>query len=418
MINIERAKGTWEVKPEQKIIRNRILNVLVKVFELYGYQPLETPTLQRFDTLASKYAGGTEILKETFRLKDQGNRDLALRYDLTVPLASYIALNPQVKLPFKRYEIGKVFRDGPVSSERFREFWQCDVDVVGPSSMLADAEYIKIIFRVFKELNLKVAVKINNRKILDGIMQYSNIKKDLIESAILTVDKLEKIGLEGVKKELKEKGISSGQIEKLIKIISLKGSNKQRLDSLKKLMKDNEGIKEIEELLDCSPEAEFDPTLARGLAYYTGTIFESFLVNSEIKTSVCSGGRFDNMVGNFIGNNQKYPAVGISFGLDRIEKAVKLDSKTTTKVYIIPINQIKKASELTEELRNNDINADVDLMNRSISKNLDFANALAIPYVIFIGENEIKQKKFKLKDMKSGKEELLSASDIIKKLKK
>ncbi len=418
MINIERAKGTWEVKPEQKIIRNRILNVLVKVFELYGYQPLETPTLQRFDTLASKYAGGTEILKETFRLKDQGNRDLALRYDLTVPLASYIALNPQVKLPFKRYEIGKVFRDGPVSSERFREFWQCDVDVVGPSSMLADAEYIKIIFRVFKELNLKVAVKINNRKILDGIMQYSNIKKDLIESAILTVDKLEKIGLEGVKKELKEKGISSGQIEKLIKIISLKGSNKQRLDSLKKLMKDNEGIKEIEELLDCSPEAEFDPTLARGLAYYTGTIFESFLVNSEIKTSVCSGGRFDNMVGNFIDNNQKYPAVGISFGLDRIEKAVKLDSKTTTKVYIIPINQIKKASELTEELRNNDINADVDLMNRSISKNLDFANALAIPYVIFIGENEIKQKKFKLKDMKSGKEELLSASDIIKKLKK
>lgn len=416
-MEIERAKGTWEVKPEQKIIRNRILDVLVKVFELYGYQPLETPTLQRFDVLSSKYAGGTEILKETFKLKDQGGRDLALRYDLTVPLATYISLNPQVKLPFKRYEIGKVFRDGPISSERFREFWQCDVDIVGPLSMLADAEYIKIIFKVFKELKLKVIVKVNNRKILDGIIRYSNIGEDLKESAILSMDKLEKIGLDGVKKELKEKGISNDKIEKLVKATSLKGNNKQKLDSLKKIIKNNEGIKEMEELLAYSPEAEFNPILARGLSYYTGTILESFLVNSEIKTSVCSGGRYNNIIGNFMGNNQKYPAVGVSFGLDRIEKAIELDSKTTTKVYVIPIKQIEKALELVEELRNNNINADIDLMERGISKNLDYANTLAIPYVIFVGEDEIKKKKFKLRNMKTGKEEMLKLSEIIKKLK-
>lgn len=416
-MTMERAKGTWEVNPEQKLVRNRILNVLTKTFELYGFQPLETPTLQRYETLASKYAGGSEILKETFKLKDQGSRDLALRYDLTVPLAIYIALNPQVKLPFKRYEIGKVFRDGPVSSERFREFWQCDVDTIGSSSMLADAEIINLTFSVFKELKLSIILKVNNRKILDGLMEYCNIQIEKREQIILIIDKLEKIGLEGVKKELKENRLSKDQINKLTKCINLKGKNKEKLSYLKKIIPNNNSIKEIEELLNYSPQAEFDVSLARGLAYYTGTVFETFLKDSDIKTSVASGGRYDNMVTNFVATNQKYPAVGIAFGLDRIEKAVKIKEKTTTKVYIIPIKQFEKALEITEEMRKNNINTDIDLMDRSISKNLDYANTLEIRYVIFIGEDEVKKNKLKIRNMESGKEELLSVSEIIKKLK-
>lgn len=414
MTNVERAKGTKEVNPEQKLIRNKIINTLTKIFEVYGFQPLETPTLQRFDTLASKYAGGSEILKETFKLKDQGNRELALRYDLTVPLAIYMALNPQVKLPLKRYEIGKVFRDGPISSERFREFWQCDIDIIGSSSMLADAEIINLASRAFKELKINVTIKVNNRKILDGIMEYCKIDEEKRDSAILSIDKLDKVGIEGVKKELKEKKISNEQIDKLIKIISVR----ENIEYLKNILPNNEGIKEIEELLKYASQAEFEPSLARGLAYYTGTVLEVFLKDSEIKSAICSGGRYDNMVGNFIGNNQKYPAVGIAFGLDRIELALKLEEKTTTKVYIISINQNQEALKLAKELRDNNINADIDLMNRSISKNLDYANILEIPYVIFVGEDEVKKNKFKLRDMKSGKEEMLTILDIIAKLKK
>jgi len=198
MAEVERAKGTREVNPEDKLLMNHVVDNLRRIFELYGFLPLETPTLQKFDVLASKYAGGAEILKETFKLNDQGKREIALRYDLTVPLALYIALNPNIKLPFKRYEVGKVFRDGPISSERFREFWQCDVDIIGSSSMLAEAELINLAFKAFKEFDLDVEIKINNREILDAIMKYAGIDSSKIETIILTIDKLDKIHEEGV----------------------------------------------------------------------------------------------------------------------------------------------------------------------------------------------------------------------------
>ena len=416
MTKIELAKGTKNIEPEQRLIRNKIINIITKTFELYGYSPLETPTLQKFDVLASKYAGGAEILKETFKVNDQGGRDLALRYDLTVPLSLYVALNPQVKLPFKRYEIGKVFRDGPISSVRFREFWQCDADIVGSSSILVDAECVNLFSTVFKELNLDVVIKVNNRKILDGVMNYSNIPDNLRDSVILTIDKLDKIGVDGIKKELKEKNILTEQINKLTTLIDLKGSNKEKLSSIKKLLKENEGVKEFEELIKYAPQIEFDLTLARGLSYYTGSIFEIKVKNSDMKVTVASGGRYDNMIGDFLGNGQKYPAVGISFGLDRIELLMKSEGKTLTKVYVIPIKQAEKAAELVQELRDNEINSDMDLMDRGVSKSLDYVNTLGIPYVIFVGEDEVKKNKFKLRDMKTGKEELLDIKNIVNKL--
>ncbi len=417
-MEIELAKGTKNVDPQQKLIRNRVINVLMSLFERYGFLPLETPTLQRFEVLASKYAGGAEILKETFKLQDQGKRDLALRYDLTVPLALYVAVNPQVKLPFKRYEIGKVFRDGPISVERFREFWQCDIDIVGTSSLLAEAELLELAQQAFKELQLNVTIKVNNRKILDGIMENAKIPQEQTESVILTIDKLEKIGEAGVRKELLEKGLKEPEIKQALKLILLEGNNQKKLTELKKTLKNNQGIQEMETLLKYVENIEFDPSLARGLAYYTGTIFEVKLNTPEVKVSIASGGRYDKMIGEFLKNNQQYPAVGFSFGLDRIERAVQTTEKTTTLIYLIPIKQIEATRNLVKKLRTIGINAEMDLMERSISKNLDYANVMGIPYVVIIGEDEVKQKKYKLKEMKTGKENFYTEEDLIKELKK
>ncbi|MEK6948122.1 MAG: histidine--tRNA ligase [Nanoarchaeota archaeon] len=416
-MEIERAKGTKEVDQKQKILMNYIVEVIKKNFELYGFLPLETPTLQRYDVLASKYAGGAEILKETFKLNDQGNRDLALRYDLTVPLCIYVALNPTVKLPFKRYEIGKVFRDGPVSVERYREFWQCDADIVGSANILSDVEIINLGLKIFNELKLDVQFKVNNRKILDSVLESAGIPKEKETTSVLIIDKLEKIGVEGVKKELREEKLTDVQIEKLLRLVSVEGNNNEKLEFLKTKLNNKEGINEMEELAKYVPEVYFDPSLARGLSYYTGIIFEVKLKNSEVKSTITSGGRYDNIIGNFIGNNQKYPAIGISFGLDRIELAIKERKVEITKAYVIPIKQIEKSMEIVKELRDNGINSDVDLIGRSISKNLEYANTLGIPYVVIIGENEVKENKYTLRDMTTGKEEKLSVNELVKKLK-
>ncbi|MEK6955582.1 MAG: histidine--tRNA ligase [Nanoarchaeota archaeon] len=416
-MEIERAKGTKEVDQKQKILMNYIVEVIKKNFELYGFLPLETPTLQRYDVLASKYAGGAEILKETFKLNDQGNRDLALRYDLTVPLCIYVALNPTVKLPFKRYEIGKVFRDGPVSVERYREFWQCDADIVGSANILSDVEIINLGLKIFNELKLDVQFKVNNRKILDSVLESAGIPKEKETTSVLIIDKLEKIGVEGVKKELREEKLTDVQIEKLLRLVSVEGNNYEKLEFLKTKLNNKEGINEMEELAKYVPEVYFDPSLARGLSYYTGIIFEVKLKNSEVKSTITSGGRYDNIIGNFIGNNQKYPAIGISFGLDRIELAIKERKVEITKAYVIPIKQIEKSMEIVKELRDNGINSDVDLIGRSISKNLEYANTLGIPYVVIIGENEVKENKYTLRDMTTGKEEKLSVNELVKKLK-
>src|SRR3989344_9067986 len=215
MNTLMQAKGTKDYPPEEKLLRNNIVHTIKLQFEKYGFVPLETATLDSLDSLTSKFAGGEEILKEVYKLKDQGKRDLALRFDLTVPLARFIGENPHMKMPFKRYEIGKVFRDGPIKAGRLREFWQCDGDVIGSASMLADGEGLTLARDVFKELNIDIIIKVNNRKLLNGIMQASNITKDK-EHAILSLDKLEKFGKDAIKKELKEKKFNDGQIKQLL----------------------------------------------------------------------------------------------------------------------------------------------------------------------------------------------------------
>ncbi|MFH1331838.1 MAG: histidine--tRNA ligase [archaeon] len=416
----ERAKGTRDFLPEEDIVREEIIGILKKTFENFGFSPIETPIIEKYETLASKYAGGSEILKETFKLRDQGNRELGLRYDLTVPLARIVAMNPQLKMPFKRYEIGEVFRDGPIKLGRYRQFTQCDADVVGNKSMMADAECIKLIQEAFDRLKINVTVEVNNRKILDSVLDYLKIEQEKREQVITAIDKIKKVGVEEVKKELKNAGIEDNKIRELMKIFSIKGSNKSKIATIKKMV-DGEGVAEIEQVFSNinDKNVEFNVALARGLSYYTGTVFEVFAKNKEVNVAIAGGGRYDKMIGYFLEGNREVPAVGISFGLDPIIDIVKgkQTRKTVTKAYIIPINATKKAIEVVDKLRKEGINTDIDLMERGISKNLEYANSLNIPYVIFIGKKELKKKKIKLRDMKTGKEKLLTVKDAIKILK-
>jgi histidyl-tRNA synthetase len=419
------ARGMKDFSPEEKIARNRVIDMLKNVFELYGFSPLETPIVERMDILSMKYAGGAEILKETFSLQDQGGRELGLRYDLTVPLSRYIGMNPNIKLPFKRYQIGPVFRDGPVKLGRLREFWQCDIEVVGSKSMLADAECIKIAQTVFEKLGFDVTIEINNRMLLNGILASCEIPEDRWDLVILEIDKLKKIGMESVVKEIKSKGIDGPAVTKLVEILGTKGSNFEKLEKLKMIADNREaadGIKQVEEVLSYIDEKNIvlNLGLARGLSYYTGTVFEAFINTDEIDSSLCGGGRYDKMISSYLGSGD-YPAVGISFGIEPIraivEKNDSFQKKSVTQAYIIPIQTINESLKSADEFRKNDVKTDIDLMDRSISKNLAFANSMKLPFVVFIGGDELAKKKVKLRNMNSGDEYLLTVSEAADKIK-
>ena len=406
-MDLQLPKGTRDFAPEEKIVRDKVVNTLKEVFELYGFAPLETPVFERFDVLSSKYTGGAEILKETFKLRDQGGRDLGLRYDLTVPMCRYIAMNPNTKMPFKRYQIGEVFRDGPVASARYRQFTQCDVDVIGSSSMAADAEIVSLIFTAFKKLDFEIAVKVNNRKLLNDILDFCGVEKDRQDLVILSIDKLEKFGLSVVKNELKEQRIDDSKINKIIDILNIRGSNDEKIKQLKNILKNSDGLSQVEQLISYANnqnlEAEFDVSLARGLSYYTGTVIEAFLKNSSVKSSVCAGGRYDKMIGNLLEKGE-YPAMGVSFGVDRIYDASieKQENKikTNTKVYVIPIKSLNEGIKIAQQLRDAGIKTDIDLNEKGPSKNLEYANSLGIPFVLFVGKKELQEGKLKLRDMK------------------
>ncbi|MBT4804599.1 histidine--tRNA ligase [Candidatus Woesearchaeota archaeon] len=419
------ARGVQDSPPEEKIIKNQVVNTLKEVFELYGFAPLETPIIERYETLAAKFAAGesSDIMKETFTLTDQGKRNLGLRFDLTVPLARFIAMNPTLKMPFKRFEMGVVFRDGPIKAGRVRQFWQCDVDTIGSKSMLADAEILAAIDTGFNKLKLDTVIKVNNRKLLNGILEQAKIEDK--ETAITSIDKLAKIGVKGVTDELLQKGFQKKQITAIFKLIQENIS----LAKLKKQIKTEEGqegIKELEELFTYLrnmgiKSVKFDVSLARGLAYYTGTIFEAFMKKGKITSSLAAGGRWDKMIGDFMGGNRIVPAVGGSFGIVPIIESIKekeqLTKKTLAQVLVIPINTQKESLQIVEQLRKENINASLDLNGRGMSKNLQYANALGIPYAIIIGSDELKKNKVLLRDMVTGDQKLLALKSVVTKLK-
>ncbi len=411
-----------DLGPEEKLLRDKVVKELIKVFELYGYAPLQTPLVESFDVLGAKFAAGqgSDVMKEVFKLKDQGKRDLGLRFDLTVPFARFVGMNPQLKMPFKRYQIGEVYRDGPIKLGRFREFVQCDVDVVGTKNMLADVELIKLSLDFFSKMKFDAYIEVNNRKLLQGLLLDCGVSKKNLDRVIITVDKLKKIGVSGVKEELKAKGVTDDVIKEIVKVFSVKNLKDVEVNNSLGV----EGLEELKELFKYFGKKEnvvLNLSLARGLGYYTGTVFEGFLYDSKIKSSICGGGRFDDMIGMYLGRGD-YPAVGISFGLDVIVEAMKLEGfeskRSLADVYVIPIKTVKESFKIVSELRAKGVKADIDLIGRGISKNLDYADKLGIKFVVFVGAEELKKGKLKLRDMVTGKEKFVNLSTLVKTVRK
>lgn len=427
---LQRAKGVRDFGPAEKIARDKLVQTLRSVFELYGYNPIETPVMERYELFASKYGIGQEsdAMRETFKLQDQGMRDLVLRTEFTVPFARFVGMNPQLKMPFKRYQIGKVFRDGPIKLGRYREFYQCDVDVVGVSNPAIDAELINLISSVFKKLELEIVIKINNREVLNAILGKCGIPEDAQISTIISIDKLDKIGEAGVKAELTEKNITGEMVDDVLKNLALTGTNEEKISKLRDLIGENDGLKDLEQTIQITNANNliFTPNLARGLAYYTGNVFEVFLKDtSQLSSSICAGGRFDNMIGGFIGTDEKYPAVGVSFGLDTIFDALQLQNKEilsrqcVADVYVFAVGSenFRASFELVEKLRLEGIRTDIDFQDRKVGKNMEYANSYGMPWVIILGDEEVKQQKYTLKNMKSGDQFICTYEELRQKLK-
>lgn len=395
---IETVKGFRDVLPPESLRRQKIREVIEKKFKLFGFMPIETPTIE-YEELVRGDNQNDAAVSDRFRLKDRGERDLALRFEFTFQLKRIFKENPNIKLPFRRYQIGYVFRDEPVEKNRYREFIQCDADIIGDASVKADAECLALAGNICKELGIKYTMKINNRRLVNSILQKLQIKDG--ENVLRELDKLDKVGEVEVKKSL-EKYADKNKIDKLFKTLN----NKISFFLEKKF----EGAQETAELLrickSYKVKAEFSPFMMRGLAYYTGSVFEGYA--PEIKGSLFAGGRYDNSVGRYIG--RQIPAVGISFG--RLLDYPKIKAELA-RCIIISIGQDSAAIKTAKTLRENNISC---FAMDKVSKALEYANYYQIPFVIFVGQQEVKAKKIKLRDMKSGEEKFLSVVNAIKKL--
>lgn len=415
-MNYQNVKGTLDYLPEEEEIRRTIRRTMEDVFIQYGCKPIETPILNYQSLLASKYAGGAEILEEMYTLSDRGKRELALRYDLTIPFAKVVAMNPTLKMPFKRYEIGKVFRDGPIKTGRYREFTQCDVDIVGVQSQVAEAELMMMALDVFRRLKMDVTIQYNNRKLLVGFLRQLNITGQMVNRVILILDKIEKISKEKIKEELREAGLDQVAIDAIESFLQkdLDGIVEEYRQLAEKEEIIKQGLEEWNELQAYLKQLEiescclFNPFLARGLEIYTGTIYEIFLTDKSVKSSIGSGGRYDNAIGGLIGSQETYATVGISFGLDVIFAALSLENSylevERLDYYIIPIGRPMEAISAAKALRDHGFKVELELGKKKLAKALDKANKEGVKKVIIIGENEVDGNTYKVRDMETGEE--------------
>lgn len=409
-MEIENVKGGYDYLPEEQKIRNYINDTLKTVFEEYGYTSIETPILCYYDILAGKYDESNDLLNEIYKLSDQGKRKLGLRYDLTVPFSKLIALNKnKITMPFKRYEIAKVFRDGPIKPGRDREFTQCDVDVVGIEGQMIEAELVSLYVEAFKKLKIDVEIKYNSRKLMNGLILECGVDDELISKTITIIDKIEKLSKDDFNKALLEIGLNETQSENLQKYFSL--SLNQINEMFKNSENDilNEGLKELNDLndylnvLNLQEYCKFTSSLARGQDYYTGTVFEVYEKNGKLNCSIGGGGRYDKIITDFISDGNIYPAVGVSFGLTSLYAILKdraeFSSKSLLDFYIIPMGTEKESLKLAIELRKQGYKVDISMNGRKLRKCLDYANKTNIPYVVILGEDEINNEKFVVKDM-------------------
>lgn len=442
------VKGTRDFSPMEMSKRNYIFNTIKDVYSLYGFQQIETPALESLQTLMGKY--GEEGDKLLFKILNSGDflrkvddGELAerntlklaaklcekgLRYDLTVPFARYVVMHhDELQFPFKRYQIQPVWRADRPQKGRYREFYQCDADVVGSDSLLNEVELMQIVDEVFKRFGVRVIIKINNRKILTGIAEMIGAADKIVDITV-AIDKLDKIGLENVNQELADAGISANAIEKLQPIISLQGTNDEKLNVIKNVLKDSQaglkGEEEVAYILDVLKamqlhnEIQLDLTLARGLNYYTGAIFEVKAKDVSIG-SITGGGRYDNLTGIF--GMPGLSGVGISFGADRIYDVLNAlnlyPSETTCSTQILFINFGEKETAyclpLVNEARRHGVSAEVYPDAVKMKKQMSYANAKQIAFVAMAGEDEMRENKMALKNMKTGEQMLVPVSDFM-----
>jgi len=443
-------KGTRDFGPQEMARRNYIFNTIREVYELYGFQQIETPAMETLQTLMGKY--GEEGDKLLFKILNSGDFlskvsdeelqernalhlaarlcEKGLRYDLTVPFARYVVMHrEELLLPFKRYQVQPVWRADRPQKGRYREFYQFDGDVVGSDSLLNEVELMQIVDTVFSRFGVRVQIKINNRKILSGIAEVIGAADKIVDITV-AIDKLDKIGIDNVNAELREDGLTEEQIEKLQPIILLQGTNEEKLDTIAKVLADSEtGMKGVEETRyilnvlsgSLKNELELDLTLARGLNYYTGAIFEVKALDVQIG-SITGGGRYDNLTGIF--GMPGISGVGISFGVDRIYDvlnqldAYPKDAISSTRLLFINFGQKETAycMPIAAQARQAGIRTEVFPDAAKMKKQMAYANQKQIPFVALAGDNEIAEGKVTLKDMTTGEQTMLTADELIKKV--
>ena len=442
-------KGTRDFGPVEMAKRNYIFNTIRSVYELYGFQQIETPAQETLATLMGKY--GEEGDKLLFKILNSGDYlnkiddqelterntlrlaskicEKGLRYDLTVPFARYVVMHrEELQLPFKRYQVQPVWRADRPQKGRYREFYQFDGDVVGSDSLLNEVELMQIVDTVFTRFGVRVQIKINNRKILTGIAEVIGAADKIVDITV-AIDKLDKIGIDNVNQELREDGLSEEQIQKLQPIIMLEGTNEEKLNTIAEVLKDSEtGLKGVEEsryilsfLASLKNEIQLDLTLARGLSYYTGAIFEVKALDTPMG-SISGGGRYDNLTGIF--GMPGLSGVGISFGVDRIYDVLNAldlypkDSLQTTQVLFINFGEKETAYclPIINKVREKGIRAEIYPDSAKMKKQMSYANAKQIPFVALAGENEMQASKITLKNMETGEQQMLSPEELIAKL--
>ncbi len=424
-ITPRKPQGFWELMPEEEIVYENMLTKIKQVFENNCFMPLDTPVAEYSEILLAKSGG--EVDKEIYRFQ-KGNNDLCLRYDLTVPLARFVAMNENVlEFPFKRYQIGKVYRGERPQKGRFREFYQCDADIVGENlSMTADAECVKLYEDTLGALNLNCQVKISNRKILAGFFEGIGAKN--ISDLMIIYDKMAKLPKEEITNMFVANGLTIAQVEQIFLLSRQNGNLEAIIENVEKLSSNSTFLEGLNDLKALNERLEylnmdknhfsFDLSIVRGHNYYTGTVFEAFIENSNL--AIGGGGRYDNLCGNF--TERKFQGVGMSIGItrlfDEIKDKYKTDENVMTQVGIVAFDETALfALSLMADLRSVGIRADIVGEEKSFKAKMKEANRRNLPYIIVLGEDEKKEKKYTLKDMRSSAQEKLSFDEIVKKLK-
>ncbi|MGC8710204.1 MAG: histidine--tRNA ligase [Candidatus Micrarchaeia archaeon] len=419
MVDISLPRGTRDFNPSESMLRKEIIAIIEEVFKRFGFYPIETPSIETLDVLNAK-TYGEESTKEIYKIEGENN---GLIYDFTVPMSRYIAMNRNMPLPFKRYQIGNIWRKDEPQHMRYRQFTQADMDIVGSDEVISDAEVVAAAAMALDSLGIKgYKILINDRMILDAVLSLFNIESQKHMQIIRLIDKIPKLGATTVIEQIAGLGIERKVAEELISFLTKEGDNESKLESIRSnisgIEKEVDKFVQLLELISKYPllgEVTIDLSLARGLDYYTSFVWEFVMYNDGKRLpTIVGGGRFDNLIGIF--SKSRLPATGISLGIDRLMDLYKVDNekRTYAKVFVAYIgDNLNYAVSITNAIRAKGIYTDLNIIKRSISKQLEYANSMKFKYTIIIGDNEVKAAQVRVRDMVSGKEELLSLNEAI-----